>query len=249
MKPRPEIPVSADETLEPFGQGRLWLVQKKHGYRFSLDAVLLAGLTELKPGERVMDLGTGCGIVALMLACRQPHGQVVGVESQATLASLAERNVSLNALAGQVEIIATEMQNLPHLFPPASFDVVVSNPPYRPLGCGRINPLAEKALARHELLGSLEEAARAAAYLLPAKGRFGVIYPAWRLVHLCCLLRSFDLEPKQLRLIHSYPHTDARLVWVEARRGGREELKILPPLTIYQRQGCYSPEIVELLSF
>ena len=247
---KPKAPVPEDETLEPFGQGRrLWVFQKKLGYRFSLDAVLLAGLTELRTGDRVVDLGAGCGIISLILACRFPHCGLLGVESQPTLASLAERNVLLNGLAGQIEILAEEMQNLPRQFPPRSFAVVVSNPPYRPLGSGRLNPMAERAIARHELQGSLEMVAQTAGYLLPPGGRLALIYPAWRLVHLCSLLRSYHLEPKSMRLIHSRPGEAAKLVWMEARKDGREELKVLPPLMVYRDLGRYTAEMEEIFSF
>lgn len=247
MKPRPEGPIPPDETLEPFGQGRLWVFQKKQGYRFSLDAVLLAGLTDLRAGARIVDLGAGCGIVALLLACRFPQCGLVGVESQAALAALAERNVRLNGLAGRIDIMAGRMENLSQHFPPESFDVVVSNPPYRPLGSGRLNPVAEKAIARHELHGSLELVAQTATYLLPPGGRLALIYPVWRLVHLCQGLRDRRLEPKILRFIHSRQGEEAKLVWVEARKGGREEVKVLPPLLVYASQGRYTEEMAKIL--
>ncbi len=244
---RCRVQVHPDETLEPFGQGRLWVLQKKTGYRFSLDAVLLAGLTELRSAARVMDLGTGCGIIPLILACRFPSLSLVGVESQASLADLAARNVRLNGLTAQIAILATAMQDLPGQVPPASFDVVVSNPPYRPLGAGRLNPQTEKAIARHELQGSLAAVAQAARYLLPEKGRLVLIYPAWRTVHLLSLLRSQRLEPKFLRFIHSRPGEPACLVWVEARHGGGEEVQVLPPLIIYEAPQRYSAEMAALL--
>jgi tRNA1Val (adenine37-N6)-methyltransferase len=250
MIPKPEESIPADETLEPFGRGRsLWVLQKKAGYRFSLDAVLLAGLTNLRSGDRVADLGAGCGIVSLILACRFPHCSFIGIEKQPSLASLAERNVLLNGLAGQIHIKIKDMQKLRGYFPPQSFSAVVSNPPYRPLGSGRLNPTAEKAGARHELHGSLESVAGTADYLLPAGGRLAIIYPAWRLTHLCRVLRSFRLEPKTMCLIHSRPGEEAKLVWVEARKAGGEELKILPPLMVYASQGGYSAEMEELFSF
>lgn len=250
MLPKPEGPIPADETLEPFGRGRrLWVFQKKSGYRFSLDAIILAGLTELRAGDRVADLGAGCGIVSLMLACRFPSCSFLGVESQESLASLAERNVILNGLNGRIEIRADGMQNLPRQLSPQSFAVVVSNPPYRPLGSGRLNPLEEKAIARHELHGSLKLVVKTADYLLPPGGRLALIYPSWRLAHLCCLLRSCHLEPKIMRLIHSRPGEEAKLVWMEARKNGGEELKVLPPLLVYQDQGEYCAEMQELFSF
>jgi tRNA1Val (adenine37-N6)-methyltransferase len=249
MISKPEVAIPPDETLEPFGQGRLWVFQKKQGYRFSLDAVLLAGLTELATGARVVDLGTGCGIVALLLARRFPLCSLVGVESQPALSSLAARNVRVNGLTGRVEIITGRMQNLSEHFSPASFDVAVSNPPYRPLGSGRLNPLAEKAIARHELEGSLELAAQTAAYLLPPGGRLFLIYPAWRLVHLCCGLRTNNLELKTVRFIHSRWGEEAKLVWAEARKGGGEELKVLPPLFVYTPGGDYTGELDQILNF
>jgi tRNA1Val (adenine37-N6)-methyltransferase len=227
----------------------LWLFQKKQGYRFSLDAVLLAGLTACRPPEKVMDLGAGCGIVSLILARRFPECSLVGVECQPELAALAQRNILLNGLAGQVRIKALAMQDLPQQYPPAAVDLIVSNPPYRPLGAGRLNPDSQKAVARHELDGSLEVVAQAAAYLLPPRGRLAVLYPAWRLVHLCTMLRSHRLEPKTVRLIHSRPGEEACLVWLEARKNGREELKVLPPLMIYQPQGGYAAEMEEIFNF
>lgn len=235
--------------MEPFGQGRLWVIQKKQGYRFSLDALLLAGLTELRPGERVMDLGTGCGIVALILACRFPRCSLVGVECQPQLAALAQRNVRLNGLLERIHIISGDMQTISPGYPPASFEVVVSNPPYRPLASGRLNPDPERAVARHELQGSLASVARTAHGLLPTGGRLSLIYPAWRLVHLCSLLRSHHLEPKKLRLIHSRTGETARLAWVEARKGGREEMQVLPPLIIYQDLNHYTSEMNALFDF
>lgn len=243
------VQVYPDETLDTFGQGRLWVLQKKAGYRFSLDAVLLAGLVELQPGARVMDLGTGCGIIPLILACRFPQVSLVGVESQVALADLANRNVHLNGLAERITILETAMQDLTGHIPPASFDVVVSNPPYRPLGAGRLNPQTEKAIARHELQGSLAAVAQAARYLLADKGRLFLIYPAWRTVHLLSLLRAERLEPKILRFIHSRPGEPACLVWVAARHGGREEVSILPPLVIYEAPPRYTAEMAALLNF
>lgn len=246
-QPPPQLDVPPDETLEPFG--RLWVRQKKQGYRFSLDAVLLAGLTSVPAAARVMDLGTGCGIVSLILACRHPRISLVGVESQVSLADLAWRNVHFNGLAHRIRVCNLAMQEVAGHFPPASFDLVVSNPPYRPLGAGRLNPGTEKALARHELQGSLAMVAQAARYLLPSRGRLTVIYPAWRTVHLLSLLRSQRLEPKTICFIHSRPGVPACLVWLEARKDGREEVQILPPLVIYQDKKHYSAAMAAFFDF
>jgi tRNA1Val (adenine37-N6)-methyltransferase len=238
-----------DETLEPFGRGRLRLLQKKHGYRFSLDAVLLAGLAPLRPGERVIDLGTGCGIIPLLLACRREDFSLVGVECQPTLAELAEKNVCLNGFSSRIEILLADMRHLRQHFPPASFQVVLSNPPYRPLASGRLNPTVEKARARHELTGSLHTVTEAARYLLAPGGRLYLIYPAWRLVTLCASLRSQKIEPKGLRPIYSRAGESACLIWVEARRDSGEQLKLLDPLFIYGEDGEYTDEVKNLLDW
>jgi len=223
-------------------------VQKRHGYRFSLDAVLLAGLSSLRPAEQVLDLGTGCGIIPLLLAGRYPDCRFVGVEYQGSLALLAETNVRLNGLETRISLLQTDMQALPAHFPAAAFSVVLSNPPYRPLNSGRLNPDSQRALARHEIAASLQSVAHIAAYLLPPGGRLYLIYPAWRLVTLLSVLRQEGLEPKQLRLIYSRSDDQAVLAWLEARRGSGEELHVLPPLTIYRSDGRYSPEMAGLLS-
>ncbi|MDD3580963.1 MAG: tRNA1(Val) (adenine(37)-N6)-methyltransferase [Desulfobacca sp.] len=217
-------------------------MQQKRGYRFSIDAVLLGALSALRAGERLIDLGTGCGIVVLWLACRFPDCSLTGVELQPALARLAEQNVRLNGLADRVQIVQGDMRCVPQHFPAAAFEVVVSNPPYRPLKAGRLNPDTEKAIARHELAGSLSTVAQAADYLLPHGGRLYLIYPAWRLVSLCGTLRTHGLEPKTLRFIHSRATAPASLIWLEARKHSREALQILPPLTIYNDRGQYTSE-------
>ncbi|MBW2134757.1 MAG: methyltransferase [Deltaproteobacteria bacterium] len=208
-----------------------------------MDAVLLGALSAIRAGERVIDLGTGCGIILLLLANRYPDCSLTGVEFQATLARLAKNNVRLNGLADRVQIIPADMKDLPQHFPPGAFDVVVSNPPYRPLEAGRLNPATEKAIARHELFGSLRTVAQTAYYLLPHGGRLYLIYPAWRLVSLCETLRTHGLEPKTWRLVHSRAQEPACLAWVEARKHGGEELQVLPPLIIYDEGGQYTTEV------
>jgi tRNA1Val (adenine37-N6)-methyltransferase len=205
--------------------------------------VLLAGLTDLRPGDRVIDLGTGCGIILLLLACRHPQSTFVGLECQDSLVELARKNVAINSLAPQVDILPGDMRSLPPELPPGAFDVVLSNPPYRPLGAGRLNPNSEKAIARHELRGSLETVAQAAASLLRVGGRLSVIYPVWRLATLFMVLRQHKLEPKAFRMIHSRAGEDAVLAWIEARKEGGEELRGLPPLFIYAADGGYTPEV------
>lgn len=193
-------------------------------------------------------MGTGCGIVSLLLACRYPQLRLTAVELQPTLADLARRNVRLNQLQDRITVVEADMAALPQTLAGITFPVILSNPPYRPPACGRVNPDPERAVARHELKGSLELVAQTAVRLLPARGRLALIYPAWRLVHLLTTLRNRHLEPKKLICIHSRRGEPAKLVFVEARREGREELTIGPPLTIYQPDGRYTPEMAALFT-
>jgi len=221
----------------------LRIIQKRKGYRYSIDAILLADFCRLKKAENVIDLGTGNAIIPLLLATRNPTNRIVGVELQAELVDMAHRNIALNDLEERIELVHQDVKNLPGSLEPAAFDVAVTNPPYRPVQAGRVNPQREKALARHEILGSLEGMARIASFLLRPMGRFYLIYPASRTVDMLLTLRKTDLEPKRLRLIHSTSREKAKLVMAEAVKAGRKELQILRPLFVHDLDGHFTEEM------
>jgi tRNA1Val (adenine37-N6)-methyltransferase len=228
MSPSP----SSDETLDTFLDGSLQLLQKKKGYRFSLDAVLLHRFVKIKRNEKVIDLGTGCGILPLLLARTTKARSFVGVEIQEGLEELARKNVALNHLLPRVSILHQDFRELRQTFPAAAFDVVLSNPPYRKCRTGRINPSAEKAIARHEIKGSLEEMISVASYLLPPRGRCYLIYPAARVVDLLVILRSHRLEPKRLQFVHSRVEEGATFLLSESVKESGVETKIMGPLIL-----------------
>lgn len=223
--------------------GKLRVLQKRKGYRFSVDAVLLAGLTKIKETDRVVDLGTGCGIVLLMLAFRKRGSSLVGVEVQPDLAGLAGENVRVNGWEHRIQIIEMDFRKLPGYLPPRSFDVVVSNPPYRAIHTGRINPESEKAVARHELMASVGDVLEVGSYLLPRGGRLALVYPASRLV--CALLESkaHGFGAKRLTVIHPGRSSPGSLVHIEFLKGGREGLRVTPPFFIRGENGDYTPEM------
>ena len=232
------------ETFDTLFGGKLRVVQKKDGYRFSIDAVLLAGFVWLRQGERVIDLGTGVGIIPLILATRgEGAEQIVGVEIQEGLTELAQRNVLINGLEDLIHIVQGDMRNMDDMFPPAAFDVVVTNPPYYRISSGRINPYAQKAIARHEVTCTIDSVLHAARYLLKGGGRIFIIFPAQRAVTLMERLRSVSLEPKALRWVHSREGEEAVFILAEAYKGGGEGLKVLPPLYVYSSDGTYTPEM------
>jgi tRNA1Val (adenine37-N6)-methyltransferase len=243
-----EKKTSSDETLDTLFDGKLSVIQSKTGYRFSLDALLLAHFTSVRRKERVVDLGTGNGVVALILAALEPSVEVVGVEIQPEMAERAARSAALNDLTGRVAIVQGDVRAARRLFPAGSFDVAVANPPYRRLASGRINPNGEKRVARHEIEAKLRDFLRAGAYWLRRGGRISVVYPAARMADLIYAMREERLEPKRMRLVHSFERSEATLVLAEGVKGGGSELKILPPLIVYTKERKYTPEMSAVLA-
>ncbi len=237
---------NSEETFDTLFDGRLEIRQKKEGYRFSIDALLLAHFAEPRLKDRVIDLGTGCGVIPLILVFRRKAGTVIGVEIQPSLAALARQNVSLNHFSSQIEVWERDFKELKA--EGGSFDGVFCNPPYRRLGSGRMNPREEKALARHEINATLEDVLGAAHRLLKNKGRFYTIYPVSRTADLFQGLRHFHLEPKRVQFVHSHSRDDARLVLVEALKEGKTQAKILPPFVLYNSKNQYTVEARELFA-
>jgi tRNA1Val (adenine37-N6)-methyltransferase len=194
-----------------------------------------------------MELGTGCGVVPLVLAYRRrTRERIIGIEIQPELARLAHQNVQENSFGDQIEIREMDLRQVSSCFSPESFDVVLANPPYRKSGTGRVNPNRQKAVARHELTATLPDVFGSARYLLPQGGRMALIYPATRLVHLLHSAHEQGFSPKHFRAIYSYPNGPARLVHVECRKGGGEEIRIAPPFYIYRENGRYADAMLEL---
>lgn len=208
--------------------GRLKLIQSRDGYRFSIDAALLSEFATIRPGDVVFDLGTGCGVIPLILLLTKPVRRVFGLEVQERLVSQAVRNARLNGFVERMDVVRGDMRHAP--FAAGCADVVVCNPPYRKINSGRINPHPQKAIARHEILTSPDDLLRAASALLGKKGRFALVYPAVRLAEIFVRLRRFNLEPKRVRIHYPDLDANAKLALIEASLGGRPGLEILPPL-------------------
>ena len=243
------FPLLPDETLDTMFQGKLKVVQKKDGYRFSLDAVILGRLAQVSSGDRVIDLGTGCGIIPLILAATTQVKEIVGVEIQEELAEVARRNVALNGFYGIISILKEDLKNLPSLYSTGAFDFILTNPPFRKRATGRINPQEQKSIARHEIAISLQEVLTVAHFLLKTQGKLFLIYPAFRLVDLFYEMRACDLEPKTLQCVHSRVNTPAKMVLVEGVKGGGIELQVKEPLIIYDAEGKYTESLQEVYSF
>ncbi len=233
----------SEETLDEILDGSLRFYQKRKGYRFSLDSLLLANFISIKNIKSAVELGCGNGVVTLILADRFPNVNFTGLEIQKDLADLAKKNVDLNLLKENVTIIMADAAKIRNYLPAQSSDAIYFNPPYRKLNSGRINPDAEKAIARHEIKGSLTIFLKAAQYLLKPSGKLFAIYPAKRMVEMISQLRENNIEPKRMKLVFSDYTSSAEFVLIEARKESREELRIEQSLYIYQDKNIYTPEM------
>ncbi|MCP4715376.1 MAG: tRNA1(Val) (adenine(37)-N6)-methyltransferase [Deltaproteobacteria bacterium] len=238
MNPAP----TTHELVELFG-GRLRLYQPHKGYRFSIDAVLLGSFAASRAGSVVADLGTGNGILPVLLARRQGIDKITGIEIQQELAEIAGLNTSLNKCSAATQILHADMRGIKTMLQPESFDSVITNPPFYRVGSGRINPDSQKAAARHELHGTLRDFISSAFFLLKQNGSFIAVYPAARTVDLIAEMRLKNLEPKTLRFVHSRCGEPAELILVEGVKTAGTEAKILPPLFLYDDNDEYTPEM------
>jgi tRNA1Val (adenine37-N6)-methyltransferase len=237
-----------DETLDTLFEGKLKLFQGQSGYRFSLDALLLAHFMTCRNGEKIIDLGTGNGVIALILAYLHSSLSITGVETQPSMIDRASRNVRLNEFQKRVTIAQADVTHIQKAFSPESFAAVVCNPPYRRTTSGRISPNAERKIARHEIAAGLADFLRAGAYLLPIKGRIALVYPALRIVDVLQSMRDANLEPKRLRMVHSFADAKAALVLTEGVKGGGSGIEVLSPLIVYQQGKQYTAEVETMLA-
>lgn len=217
--------------------------QNKVGYRFSVDAVLLYSFADMRYARRIADLGTGSGIIGLLLARKYSTARVTLVELQKSLFSLAERNIIINHLEDRVTAVLSDIRKLKEIFEPMSYDLVVSNPPFRKPATGRLSEGQERAIARHELALKIGDLAESASHLLKAKGRFFMIYHPERLLEAVDALRLHRLEPKRIRFVHNDMDAVSKIVMIEAVKEARPGVRIENPLFIYKPDGSYTPEV------
>lgn len=241
-------PAHRDETLDILFDGKLSLFQSRTGYRFSLDGLLLANFVTVKRREKIVDLGTGNGVIPLVLAILHRSVILTGVELQPAMIERARRNVQLNGLEKRIQILSGDVRAGERLAAEASFDVAVCNPPYRKPSSGRISPNDEKQIARHETRGDLGDFLRTGGFLLRPKGRMAVVYSAGRCIDLLSGMREARIEPKRMRMVHSFADVAASLVLVEGVKGGRSGVEVLAPLTIYRRGKEYTEEVAAMIA-
>jgi tRNA1Val (adenine37-N6)-methyltransferase len=242
---RQEI-INAEETQDDLILGNMKIIQAARGYRFSLDAVLLAHFSELVGVSRVIDLGTGSGVIPTILAVRAPEMRISGVEIQPAMVDRARRSVNLNGIGDRVEIIQADIKEIKKSLPGGCAELVLSNPPFWRKGEGHISINPEEAIARHELYLNLDQLVEQGVYLLCQGGKMAIIQRAERLAEAMDIFRRYNLSLKRLRMVHSFVDRNAGLVLLEGQKNRPGSLNILPPLIIYDKPGEYSDEIQQI---
>lgn len=240
------INLNPDERLDDLQRNGYKLIQNTKIFCFGMDAVLLCAFTKVDKGERVLDLGTGNGVIPILLKGRTEGKHFTGLEIQDVNVDLARRSVQYNRIEDDVLIVQGDIKEASKIFGGASFDVVTTNPPYMNENHGLKNPESHKAIARHEILCTLEDVIREGTKVLKPGGRFNMIHRPHRLVEIIELMKKYRVEPKRIRFVHPFADKEANMVLIEGIRGAKPMVKIEPPLVIYEATGVYSEEVKNL---
>ena len=238
-----------NERIDDLQRNNYKIIQDPERFCFGMDAVLLSGFAKAKEGDRVIDLGTGTGIIPILMEAKTEASDFTGLEIQPESADMAQRSVELNHLESKIRIVTGDIKEASSLFGAATFDVVTSNPPYMTEHHGITNEKSPKAIARHELLCTLEDVISQAAKLLRPGGSFYMVHRPFRLVDIMVLMREYHLEPKRMKLVYPYIDKDPNMVLIEGLRGGRPRLTVEKPLIVYQSPGVYTDEIYDIYGY
>ncbi|GAB6138924.1 tRNA1(Val) (adenine(37)-N6)-methyltransferase [Halanaerobaculum tunisiense] len=241
-----EIELQPKERLDDLLLDGLKLIQHPDHFRFSLDAVLLANFINPKCESQVLDLGTGTGVLPHLLQAKYDLADIWGIDIQQEVIDMAQRSAKYNGLQTRLNFLQLDLKEALDYFGSESFNYIVSNPPYLKVDSGQVSPHQEVAIARCELKCSLEDVVKTSNQLVKYGGQVAYVYRAQRLAELLALMEEYNLACKQMRLIHSTQDSPAKLVLVEAVKGGGSGLEVVPPLVIYDDQGNYTPEIKEI---
>lgn len=243
------VPLKENERVDDLNRCGYRIIQDPGRFCFGMDSVLLSGFARAGAGEQILDLGTGTGIIPILMAAKTEAVHLTGLEIQSDSVDMARRSVQLNGLEDKITIIEGDIKEAEKLIPTASFDVITANPPYMNVNHGLRNPEAPKAIARHEILCTLEDVIRAASRLLRPGGNFFLVHRPFRLAEIMITLRRYCLEPKRMRMVHPYVDKEPNLVLIQANRGGKPRLSVEKPLIISVKPGIYSDEISEIYGF
>ena len=237
------------ERIDELQRNGYRIIQNEKKFCFGMDAVLLSGFARARKQEQVLDLGTGTGIIPILMEAKTEGEHFSALEIQEDMAQMARRSVMLNGLQEKITVVTGDLKEASKIFGRASFDVVTCNPPYMNQNHGLKNPDEPKAIARHELLCTFEDVAREAAALLKSGGRFYLVHRPHRLTELFQTMRAFGLEPKRMKFVHPFQDQEENMVLIEAFRGGKPQMRVEAPVIVYESPGVYTREIYEIYGY
>lgn len=244
-----DIHLKENERIDDLERNGYRIIQDTERFCFGMDAVLLSGFARVKDGARVLDLGTGTGIIPILLEAKTGASHLTGLEIQVDSADMARRSVRLNGLDEKIDIVTGDIKEAGSLFDAASFDVVTCNPPYMTDKHGLTNPSDAKAIARHEILCTLEDVIAQTAKLLKPGGNLYMVHRPFRLAEIMVLLHAYKLEPKRMQLVYPYVDKEPNMVLIEANRGGKPRLIVEKPLIVFREPNVYMPEIKDIYGY
>ena len=244
-----QVLIKENERIDDLQRNGYRIIQDPDRFCFGMDAVLLSGFATAKKGDKVLDMGTGTGIIPILMEAKTDAEHLTGLEIQPESADMALRSVQLNGLEDKISIVTGDIKEAKNLFPKASFQVITSNPPYMIGQHGLVNPHSEKAIARHEVLCTLEDVIENAAALLVPGGHFYMVHRPFRLAEIMTTLVKYRLEPKRMQLVYPYIDKEPNMVLIEAARGGKSRLQVEKPLIVYEKPGVYTPEIYDVYGY
>ncbi len=224
------------------------IIQNPESFCFGMDAVLLSSFAKVKPCEKALDLGTGTGILPILLCAKNEGSHYTGLEIQKESVSLARRSVKYNGLEDKIDIVEGDIKEASKIFGAASFQAITVNPPYMIGEHGLKNENEALYIARHEVLCTLEDILRESARLLTPKGRFYMVHRPFRLPEILAKMSAYRIEPKRMRLVHPFVDKEPNMVLIEGLRGGNPRMKVEPPLLVYQKGGSYTEEVLRIYS-
>lgn len=244
-----QVTIKENERIDDLQRNGYRIIQDPDRFCFGMDAVLLSGFATAKKGDKVLDMGTGTGIIPILMEAKTEAEHLTGLEIQPESADMALRSVQLNGLEDKISIVTGDIKEAKNLFPKASFQVITSNPPYMIGQHGLVNPHSEKAIARHEVLCTLEDVIENASALLVPGGHFYMVHRPFRLAEIMTTLVRYRLEPKRMQLVYPYIDKEPNMVLIEATRGGKSRLLVEKPLIVYEKPGVYTAEIYDVYGY
>ena len=243
------VEIKENERIDDLQPNGYQIIQDPEKFCFGMDAVLLSGFVKVRPGARVLDMGTGTGIIPILVEAKTQAAQISAIEIQEESADMARRSVRLNGLENKIDIVTGDLREADKFFDAASFDVVTCNPPYMIGQHGLANPDVPKAIARHEIMCTLEDVVRNAAKLLKPGGSFCMVHRPFRLAEIITVMTKYKLEPKRMKLVYPFIDQEPNMVLIEGCRGGKPRMTVEKPLIVFREPNVYSDEMYDVYGY